>query len=128
MKQSKRPYLSRILNLIMVIPTLFNMISNVGTLIEDDAKLAGKSLVSLIILYIFISVIFTSTWLCLLAMLFVYLIMLKLSWLAALSIIFILNLLLMTIIALIMLKVKDNLSFQSTRELIRSIPRIGKSI
>src|SRR5438128_1316819 len=81
--------------------SLFKLVPNIISLIESEARSAGKSLIYLLLLYLIAGTLLTSIWLCLLAMCFVYFISLHLSWLLSLFIIVIINILLLVITALI---------------------------
>ena len=114
-RKSSFSFTSAILNLIMLVPNLMGTVSRITSLMAAEARLAGKSIILLITLSIVLASFITSTWICLLVMLFVFFTSLGWSVAAALTIIFLLNLLTLIIILFIMLRVKKNLLFPKTR-------------
>lgn len=122
MANKKDNYLSKIIiDSVMFVFSLFKFVPNFILLIELEARSAGKSIVSLLILYLIAGSLLTSTWLCIIAMCFIYFISLHLSWILSLLIIVIVNLLLLIITTLVVSKAKNNLSFEKTRQLLRNI-------
>lgn len=118
MSGKKRASFSRLFNLVLALPSAFGLISGVFSLIEHEARVTSRNLASLLILSIIMLALITSTWLCVLTMLFIYLTF-YLSSMISLLIILILNVLLLTIIALMISVKKDNLFFPETRQLIK---------
>ena len=118
MGQNKNSFIHTLVRLILLFPILFRTINQFLSLIESEAALAKRKIIILFIcMILFFSLIF-STWLCLLAMFFVYLISLKLSLVFSLLITFILNILLLIISGLIILNLKNGLLFPKTREIL----------
>jgi hypothetical protein len=113
-----------ILKIIMLVPTLFSVFSNISVLIGWEARRAGKSIAILLLLSIVAGSIITTIWLCLLAMLFLYLISLHWSEIQALLCIALLNAVLLIIIGIIMSKVKNNLSFPAVRRQLQIISQL----
>lgn len=114
-----KPIFSTILRYLMIVPVIYSLISHLFSLISSEAHLAKRSLTTIFILSFLVGSIITSTWLCLLAILFLYLISLPLSWIFALFLILILNIVIIMIIGLILLKAKENLFFPETCRLLR---------
>jgi hypothetical protein len=96
-------------NLILLIPNLINFATNITALLRMEACLAGKNIIILLVLGIVLACVLSSTWLCMLAMLLAYLLSIQWSWLSSLSVIFILNLFLLLLVAIIIVKTKRNL-------------------
>ena len=105
-----------IFNILLFIPTLFNFIRKLIALISYEIQLAGKSLIKMIILAIILAITISSTWLCLLAMLFFYFISLQLGTELSLFCIVLINILLTCIILFWMNKIKQNLLFSQLRK------------
>src|SRR5580698_3209762 len=99
MTKRKKPTLGKaLINLVIGIPTLLSLIGKIGSLIGFEIRLASKSLISIIILALLSALLLTSSWLCVLAMLFVYLTSLHWSTQCILLALFGLNLILLLIV------------------------------
>lgn len=121
MAKKKISYLIRtIINIFFLLPPLFNLLMNLGRLIKYEVRVAGRSLVLLIILFICLGLLLTSIWICALIILFV-LLNTHLSVLTSLMAIMGLNLLLALLVALVMSRVKEDLVFPETRETINQL-------
>lgn len=121
----KKPTLSKaILNLIFLVPTFFSILSKIATLVEFEARLAGKSLIRLIVLSIVFGTLLTATWLGVLAVLFSYLQSLLLTPLLSLFIILLLNIVLLVIIGFCLNSTKKNLLFPEIRNQLRYLHRM----
>jgi len=123
MGNKKRPesvsILRTILNAAIILPTLYNLVGKVFTLASYEAKLAGKSLIKIIIIAIVSGIVVAATWLCLLAIYGLYLVSLGWSYQATLFIILLINLLILVILAILIMYTEKNLSFRATRHHIR---------
>jgi hypothetical protein len=124
MAQKKKPRSSgsigkTILNLIILIPTFYKLVGKVLCLVSYEAQLAGKTIIKLLLLAIASAVILASTWLCLLALIAVYLISLGISNILTITIIILLNILILILLMFIAHKSEKNLSFRTTRHQIR---------
>lgn len=129
MAGKKKPILSKaILSLLIGVPTLFSLVGKIVTLIGLEARLAGRSLISIIILSVMFAILLTSTWLCVLAMLFFYLT--SLQWTAQLSllILVLLNIILLIIITLVISKFKRKLLFPHTRRRLNHARQVYKDL
>lgn len=102
-----------ILGLIFLIPKLFGLVGDVGRLIKDEAHHGARNIAIIIFLSFICAMLFTTTWVCLLTMLFFYLSS-KLSVMVALAIILLVNVLFMIIVALVILNLKKNIFFPAT--------------
>ena len=102
MANRKNNFLSkRLIELAIFVFSLFKLIPNIISLVEQEAASARRSLVSLLILYLIAGALLTSTWLCVLAMCFVYFISLHLSGLLSIFILVVINLLCLILIAML---------------------------
>jgi hypothetical protein len=117
----KSSIMRKVINFISVVPLMGRAITHVFHLIESESRLAGKYLLLFLIYGVMFGLLITFTWLCLLAMLCVYLISLQMSWLVALFIIFIINLLLLTVVTLLILNIKKEVFFPQSRKLLHRI-------
>jgi len=124
MSKKKHSLTKVLFKLLVLVPTLFSLIGKVVTLAGYEAKLAGRSLIVIIILSLLAGVLFATTWLGILAMLFMYLVSLQLSWQISLFILIIVNLCCLAIILCVMNKIKKNLLFPETREQLREVSKI----
>jgi hypothetical protein len=102
-----------LLNLVLLLPSLLpsilGLLSNLTSLIRIEAGAAGKRLTALIILAITIGFLLVSSWLCLLALLFIYLTSLHLTMTMCIVTLLITNLILLSIVSLVALRIKNNL-------------------
>jgi uncharacterized membrane protein len=102
----------------MIIPSLFKVMENMVRLIGQELQLACASMITMIVLaFVFFSLL-ASLWICLAALLFVYLVSLSLSWIAALFIISLINILALAIIAGILMKMKKENFFPGLKRMI----------
>lgn len=108
-----------IVKIVMLIPTLFGLITKISTLIGFEARLAGRSIVVLLILSLVVGSLLTTIWLCVLAILSFYLISWHWSWVQSFVFIAMLNILLLILIGFIMSRVKENLTFPILRKQLR---------
>lgn len=128
-KEKKKSNLTRtFLSLLVGLPTLLSILNKITSLIRFEMRLAGRSIVNIIILAILCALLLTSAWLCLLAMLFIYLTSLQWSIQFVLLILFALNLLLFLIVFRIITKHRQNLIFPETRDLLHDACKIYKEL
>lgn len=118
-KAAKHPNI--LVRLITLIPTILSFSCHFVAMLEEDARLARRSFISILILSVVIGALLTTFWIVVLALLFIYLVSLKISAIAALVMILILNFLLLIIAGLLTLREKDRLLFPATRQFIRHI-------
>jgi hypothetical protein len=111
------------IDFLKIVFTIFKIVPNFIYLIESEAKLAGKSIASILILYLMTGTVLTAIWFCLLAMCFLGLTLLHLNPLLSLLIIVVFNIILLIIIALLISKSKRDISFTRTRELMRRVKK-----
>ena len=129
MTKRKKPTLGKaLINLVIGVPTLLSLMGRIGSLIGLEARLAGKSLVSIIVLAFLSALLLTSTWLCVLGMLFVYLT--SLHWSTQLILLTLLgfNLILLIIVCRMMTKYKKRLLFPKTRHLLDEVRGIYEEL
>jgi hypothetical protein len=118
----KRGFVSKLLlDFVLTAFSLFNIIPNLLVLFESETKAAVKSISTLLLLYLIAGCVITTTWLCFLALLLIYLISIHLSWLLSLFILFVINILILYIIIRFALKAKHHLSFYKSRRLLRKL-------
>lgn len=100
---------SVILNLLMLLPSFMNLANKVISIVGWEARIAAKSVVSLVILSVFFGVVLTSIWFSLLALIFIWFIS---FWSIPLSIFFIIliNLVILLIVGFFMAKSKRKLT------------------
>ena len=92
-----------------------NRLSELAHLVNLETKLALKTFINLIFLFILLLFFLCSIWLCLQAMLIVKLVSLQFSWQSAISITLIINLFLFASVCFYMLWIKKYLFFPATR-------------
>jgi uncharacterized membrane protein YqjE len=120
MAQKRKPRSSgsiakTILNLVMLLPTFYGLAGKVLALVGYETRLAGRSIVKILLLAFFAAIVLASTWLCLLAMLAIYLVSLGLSYLVTMAIIFSVNLLILIVIMNMIKRSERNCHFRATR-------------
>lgn len=103
-------------NLLTIIPSIFNIVSHLLSCLEYEAHLAKRSLIMLFVLALVAITLMISGWLCLSAMAFVWLQM-HLSTLVSLGILFGGHVVLLIIVGMWMAITKNDLFFNRTREL-----------
>jgi hypothetical protein len=102
-----------LMGLFFLVPKLFGFVGDIGTLVKLEALQAKRTMTIIIFLTLICAMLFASTWLILFAMLYVYLVT-KLSAIASLAIILVLNIFFMIIIGLLILNRKRNIFFPAT--------------
>lgn len=121
----KKPSFSKaILNLVILIPTLFGLLRKVVSLVEVEAQLVGRSLIQLIVLSVAFGSLLTATWIGVLVMLYMYFQSLLWTPLLSLLILFLINVAMLSVIAFCLCKVKKNLFFPEVRRHLRSLQRL----
>lgn len=129
MASKKKSTISKtILGLLIGLPSLISLVTKIITLIGLEARLAGRSLMSIIILSIIFALLITTTWSCLLIILFLYLIALTWTPLQALIIILSLNLILLIFVASSIAKFKKKLLFPETRRRVKHARRVYEDL
>lgn len=126
MKEKKRKSIfgKTLLRLLLIIPNITGIFLHIGSLISQEARLAGKSLVSILVLAIIFSVLLITSWFCLLGMLLVYFITsLHWGWILSIAVILLLNLWLMLFVAYFISRLKKNLLFPETSRQCKHLSR-----
>lgn len=114
-RKQKSAFGTAIIKIIMAVPLIYNFARNLSSLVGMEARLAGKTLVVLVMLAIMGGIVLASVWLCLLAMFFIYLTANHWTPLQSLALLLGLNIVLLCIIGFVMSKCKKNLTFPETR-------------
>lgn len=115
---AKKKWLNNIINVALSITALFGTLSHIATLFEIEIRQTKKNLILLLISFFIMSILFTTIWFCLLALLFIYFISsLHCTLPIALLIILLINIILFFIVHFIIKNTTDNLTFKKTREL-----------
>ena len=124
MAEKKGSMLGRVIvKLLILVPTFWSIVTHLATLMRYEASKACSSLVTILVLCVFASMLLTAMWLCILGSLVLYFISLQWSWMLSLSIIFILNLGVFIIVWLMIKKMNKSLFFKETTRAIREIVR-----
>ena len=124
MAHKKRSTIGKyLLRAVMTVPMLFGVIGNIFSLLEIEARNTGRSIFYILMLCIFTVSVLTTTWVCLLAMLFLWLVSLQLSWQLSLFVLVVVNLVLLLLMIWMITALKKNLFFPETRGLVKSILR-----
>lgn len=110
-----------ILSAITVVPSLFRFSIGFVHSFSSEFRIAGKSIVSLLIFLVVFGILLTTTWICLLSLLFVYLTSLAWTALHALLLLLLINIVLVGIILIAILRLKRNLTFPETRQLFQAV-------
>ena len=107
-KQSAENWLYKVV--LAIIPCLLNVGCYFKYVIKQEANRALKNLTLLIVLCSFAGMLLASAWLCLLALIFTYLISLKLSEIMALFILLLITLIMFSLICLLIIKTKNKIA------------------
>lgn len=121
MTKKNRKSIKSLLSFLLVVPVVIHFINNIGLLIKSEAQNSIRNAIILMLLFLFIASLITTTWICLLSILFIYFISLHMSWILSLVIILCLNLVVMLILFLFALTVKRKIGFPETNKLLRAI-------
>lgn len=113
---AKKSWHKVLFNLLTVIPSILNIVRHLVFYIEQEVRLAKRSLIMLLVLLVFAISLTVSIWFCFCAMIFVGL-QASLGTLSALAILFASQIILLLIVGLMMARTKENLLFKNTREL-----------
>lgn len=127
MTKKRKPTLGKaFLNLVLGLPVLLSLTKRIGALIGYEARLASKSILSIMMLICMIVILLSTTWLCLLAMLGVYL--MSLLWPTQIILLTLLgvNVIMLFIVFVLLRKYKKRLSFPETRYLLEETCRMYK--
>ena len=96
--------------------TFFKLLSGFKSLVTLEARLAKKSLVTIIILLVLMACLLAATWISLLALIVAALLSIHFSLLSSLALIVLLNIFLILVMGIAVLKLKNNLFFPVTRK------------
>jgi asparagine N-glycosylation enzyme membrane subunit Stt3 len=107
----------------MIAWTARAVFSKMISLMGEEARLAGRSVVKMIILAIFSGILLVSIWFSVLAMIFIYFSSILLSPYLSLLIIILLNILLLLFISIIMRSTKKKLFFNELRKEIADLQK-----
>ncbi len=118
-KKSRRGI--HLLRLVLLLPSIVSVISKITKLIHYEARQASQSIGVLIAFAVIFAVISFSAWLCVLAIVLMYLLSLHVSVLLSLSALLGLNLLILIICCFVMAGAKKKLSFPITRQKVRDL-------
>lgn len=118
MKKHSR-FLDSLLDILLTLPRLFGLVSKITSLIEYEAYVAKRSIVSLCVLLVVSIALLSGTWICILGVLLLYFLSLKITLLSALLILLVINLFMLIILAVLALQAKNRVTFPATRHLIR---------
>jgi hypothetical protein len=112
-KNNKGGITGSLLSLIFLVPKLFGFMGNLSTLVRLEAKHAYRNLIVILLLTLMTTILLTSTWLAVLALLYLYLTM-HLSPIPALALVILFNIFLMIILGLVIFLMKRNMFFPAT--------------
>lgn len=124
--KKKRSMGRTLLKVVTLVPTLFSVFTNITALVGWEAKRAGKSVVTIILFAFFAAFLLTTIWLCLLGILFLYLVSLHWTEIQALLFIILVNVILLGVIGFVISKVKNNLTFPLIRKQLQIISQLSE--
>jgi len=118
-KNENHSFKKSIFKLLMIIPSLLNILTRILSLVDNEAADVKKHFFALVLVCLFIGCLFLSVWWSLLGILGIYLMVtLKLGYVIVLFIIFMLNSLLLTIAILFFVKEKNKPLFLETKSIL----------
>lgn len=97
------------------VQSYFEHVKNLMQLASLETQLALKSVLRILMLSVVFAMLVVTTWIGLLAALFVFLLSLHLSWLLTFLIVGLLNISMLVGVGLLILRVKKDMSFTATR-------------
>ena len=120
-KKRKSDTLRNTIKYLIAIPAIFTLLTNFIDLFNFEARLAGKSILAIIMLTVIAGMLVSITWLCALAFLAIYLISLQWSSYAILALLIGINLLFIILIGFAIKQKKEYLFFPFIRKQIVEI-------
>jgi hypothetical protein len=112
-KKNNGGFTNSVLSLIFLVPKLFSFVNNIGALVKAEAAHAKRNLILIVFLILISVILVTSTWMCLLGLLYLYLTT-HLTPIPSLAIVLAFNIFLLIIIALVIYLSKRNMFFPAT--------------
>jgi hypothetical protein len=106
-----------------IISGYFERWCDVATLAKLETKLAAQTAIKITIIIYLLGFFLASTWISVLAILFLYFVALHFSWLFSAAMILLLNLFVVSGLILYILGIRRNLYFQATRRQLKSNER-----
>lgn len=129
MAGKKKHSLSRTLMALLIgVPAFFSVMGKIFAQVGFESRLAVKSLVAIILLGVIATILLMSTWLCVLALAYVYLISQALSAPSVLAILLALNLVLLMAVFLRVLSYRKKMQFLETRETIHQVTNLYREL
>lgn len=120
-KKNKSGTSRSILNLLLVVPSIISFASNLVSLVQTEAYEMRRSIIWLVILLIFSTVLLSTLWVGLMGLLYIFFLSLNMSSTASLVFILVMNLFLLIITCLIISMVKSKIGFPETKEIVRKL-------
>lgn len=127
-KRKKTTFSKSLLRLIFGVPAILSLLATISSLVKLEAHMAGRSLMSILVLAFFCALLLISSWSCILAVLFVYLMLLQWPLYGILLTLLGINFLMFLILLLVIRRYKAKLSFPETRLLLNEIRHFYKEI
>ena len=118
--KKKKSFFLSVMQYVSVIPLLFKAMDGLFSLIKVEAYQAKKNIITLIILGLLLGIIAFSTWLCLLALLFIYFISIQFTLIESALILVLINLFLLILFGTKILFAKK-IFFPQTKQLIKKL-------
>jgi membrane protein YdbS with pleckstrin-like domain len=115
-QKNKKGIISTILDLALIVPRTFSFMGNIKSLINIEARIAAKSLAIILMLILITASLLTTSWICVLALLFTWFQALKWTVASSIAVILLLNIIVLLVVTLFIAKHKKNLFFPETRE------------
>ncbi|HTM63434.1 MAG TPA: hypothetical protein VL360_02895 [Gammaproteobacteria bacterium] len=112
---------SKILKLILFIPTVLSLIGNLFALMQSEVSLMRRKIIMLVMLSVFSFVLMTTAWICINWLLFTWMVHLYMSSITATILLLAFNLLLFVITCLLIALLNIDPSFPETRKAINNI-------
>lgn len=114
--QKRKSSLRSIMEFALLVPNIINVICNAMKLIGHEARIAGRSVVIIMISSIVFAILLASSWICILGLVLVYLLSLQWNLMLCIFILLLLNILLLIILSIFIGKTKRNLLFPATTQ------------
>jgi hypothetical protein len=121
MARKKASNLSTLVKYVLVLPAVFHLVHGIFEIAKDEAASIRRKFVYVVMAALFALALLASIWLCVTALIVLWLLSMHLTPVAAISITLLLNFLLLTIVGLLLSIVKLDPLLPETRKVIKDL-------
>jgi hypothetical protein len=113
--------LKKILNLLVAMPVIVNLFSKVKLLFKEEVSYSLKNILILLVLMLLSLGIIFIIWICLLSILFLYLISLNISWILSITAIILINIILLSILIINIYRLSNRVKFPGMISIVQGL-------